>query len=291
MEQEKKKGGAGRVVLIILGVLAALGVAGYLGLRALVKEQMSKVNDINLSVAKGQEAPDFALPLTDGSEAKLSELLKDKEVVVLNIFASWCGPCEKEFPDMEKTYQKYKDKMEIVAVSGDLVLDEMEDMVKYKEEHNLSFPIGMKNESIDSLKVGGFPTTYIIDRNGRIVFSQSGAFLHEGDFEKVVTSLMGDDYEGKQVALYNFYVTNKDKDRVSGIEIRLYNDTVDETITTGEDGIASYFTQDAQDLKIEILNLPDGYTSNADSTKSASCNVTVTDPLKRGSRLKRDPRF
>ena len=265
MEQEKKKGGAGRVVLIILGVLAALGVAGYLGLRALVQDQMKKVNNINLSVAKGQEAPDFALPLTDGSEAKLSELLKDKEVVVLNIFASWCGPCEKEFPDMEKTYQKYKDKMEIVAVSGDLVLDEMEDMVKYKEEHNLSFLIGMKNESIDSLKVGGFPTTYIIDRNGRIVFSQSGAFLHEGDFEKVVTSLMGDDYEGKQVALYNFYVTNNDKDRVSGIEIRLYNDTVDETITTGEDGIASYFTQDAQDLKIEILNLPDGYTSNADS--------------------------
>ena len=265
MEQEKKKGGAGRVVLIILGVLAALGVAGYLGLRALVQDQMKKVNDINLSVSKGQEAPDFALPLTDGSEAKLSELLKDKEVVVLNIFASWCGPCEKEFPDMEKTYQKYKDKMEIVAVSGDLVLDEMEDMVKYKEEHNLSFLVGMKNESIDSLKVGGFPTTYIIDRNGRIVFSQSGAFLHEGDFEKVVTSLMGDDYEGKQVALYNFYVTKNDKDRVSGIEIRLYNDTVDETITTGEDGLASYFTQDAQDLKIEILNLPDGYTSNADS--------------------------
>ena len=265
MEQKKKKGGAGRVVLIILGVLSALGAAGYLGLKALVQNQMSKVNDINLSVTRGQQAPDFALPLTDGSEAKLSELLKDKEVVVLNIFASWCGPCEKEFPDMEKTYQKYKDKMEIVAVSGDLVLDEMEDMVKYKEEHNLSFLIGMKNESIDSLKVGGFPTTYIIDRNGRIVFSQSSAFLHEGDFEKVVTSLMGDDYEGKQVALYNFYVTNKDKDRAPGIEIRLYNDTIDETITTGEDGIASYFTQDAQDLKIEILNLPDGYTSNADS--------------------------
>ena len=265
MEQKKKKGGAGRVVFIILGVLTALGAAGYLGLKALVQNQMSKVNDINLSVTRGQQAPDFALPLTDGSEAKLSELLKDKEVVVLNIFASWCGPCKKEFPDMEKTYQKYKDKMEIVAVSGDTVLDSMDDMIKYKEEHNLSFLIGMKNESIDSLKVGGFPTTYIIDRNGRIVFSQSSAFLHEGDFEKVVTSLMGDDYEGKQVALYNFYVMNKDKDRLSDIKIRLYNDTVDETITTGEDGIASYFTQDAQDLKIEILNLPDGYTSNADS--------------------------
>ena len=265
MEQEKKKGGAGRAALIILGILVALGAAGYLGLRALVQDQMKKVNNINLSVAKGQEAPDFVLPLTDGSEAKLSELLKDKEVVVLNIFASWCGPCEREFPDMDKTYQKYKDKMEIVAVSGDLVLDSMEDMVKYKEEHNLSFLIGMKNESIDSLKVGGFPTTYIIDRNGRIVFSQSSAFLHEGDFEKVVTSLMGDDYEGKQVALYNFYIVNENKDRLSDIKIRLYNDTVDETITTGEDGIASYFTNEAQDLKVEVVNLPEGYTSNADS--------------------------
>ena len=265
MEQNKKKGGAGRVILIILIVLVALGAAGYFALRAFIQSKIEKMAAPDLSSSFAQKAPDFALPLTDGSEAKLSELLQDHEVVVLNIFASWCGPCEKEFPDMEKTYQKYKDKMEIVAVSGDLVLDEMEDMVKYKEEHNLSFLIGMKNESIDSLKVGGFPTTYIIDRNGRIVFSQSGAFLHEGDFEKVVTSLMGDDYEGKQVALYNFYVTNKDKDRAPGIEIRLYNDTVDETITTGEDGIASYFTQDAQDLKIEILNLPDGYTSNADS--------------------------
>ena len=45
MEQEKKKGGAGRVVLIILGVLAALGVAGFFGLRALVQDQMSKVNN------------------------------------------------------------------------------------------------------------------------------------------------------------------------------------------------------------------------------------------------------
>lgn len=262
---EQKKGGAGRVALIILGVLAVLGAAGYFGLKAFIQDKMDKVNSISLSMTKGQEAPDFDLPLTDGSQAKLSELLKDKEVVVLNIFASWCGPCKKEFPDMEKTYQKYKDKMEIVAVSGDTVLDSMEDMVKYKEEHNLSFPIGMKNESIDSLKIGGFPTTYIIDRNGRIVFSQSSAFLHEGDFEKVVTSLMGDDYEGKQVALYNFYISRKDNGPVSGIEIRLYNDTVDETITTGEDGIASYFTNNAQDLKIEVVNLPDGYTSNADS--------------------------
>ena len=263
---EQKKGGAGRVAIIILAIIAVLGAAGYFGLRALILSKMDEINSISLSTTKGQEAPDFALPLTDGSEAKLSELLKDNEVVVLNIFASWCGPCKEEFPDMEKTYRKYSDKMEIVAVTGDPD-DTMDDMAKYKEEHGLSFPVGVKNESIDSLEVGGFPTTYIIDRNGRIVYSQASAFRSGEDFEKVVTALMGDDYEGKQVALYTFIVAKEDKGPASGVQIRLYNDTTDETVTADDDGIASYFTEDAQDLSVELLGLPDGYTSNAGDIK------------------------
>ena len=263
---KQKKGGAGRVVIIILAVIAALGAAGYFGLRAFIQSKMDQINSISLSTTKGQEAPDFALPLTDGSEAKLSELLKDNEVVVLNIFASWCGPCREEFPEMEKTYQKYKDKMEIIAVTGDPD-DTMDVMAKYKEEHGLSFPVGMKNESIESLQIGGFPTTYIIDRNGKIVFSQASAFSSGEDFEKIVTALMGDDYAGKQIASYNFIVSNTDRSPAAGIQIRLYNDTTDETVTTDDDGIASYFTEDAQDLSVELLNLPDGYTSNAGGIK------------------------
>ena len=157
MEQNKKKGGAGKVVLIILLVLAVLGVSGYFALRAFIQSKIDNMNknapDLSSSIV--QKAPDFTLELTDGSEAKLSELLQENEVVVLNIFASWCGPCEKEFPEMEAVYEKYKDKMEIVAVSGDLVLDSMDDMIKYKEEHGLTFLVGMKDESIYSFMVGG----------------------------------------------------------------------------------------------------------------------------------------
>ena len=221
----------------------------------------------DLSSSISQQAPDFELELTDGSKAQLSELLKDNEVVVLNIFASWCGPCKKEFPLMEEVYEKYKDKMEIVAVSGDLVLDEMEDMIKYKEEHKLTFKVGMKNESIDSLTVGGFPTTYIIDRNGNIAYARTGAFPENDEFEKIVTSLMGDDYNGKQIASYIFYTMDKDKQLVPGMQIHLSSDTVDETLTTNESGAAPYYTENAQDLKVEILNLPEGYTSNADEVR------------------------
>ena len=200
MEQNKKKGGAGKVALIILGVLVVLGASGFFALRALILSKLENMGTPDISSSVAQQAPDFALELTDGSQAKLSELLKDNEVVVLNIFASWCGPCKKEFPEMEAVYEKYKDKMEIVAVSGDLTLDDMDDMIKYKEEHGLTFMVGMKNESIDSLTVGGFPTTYIIDRNGNIAYARTSAFVQSGEFEKVVTSLMGDDYSGKQIA-------------------------------------------------------------------------------------------
>ena len=266
MEQNKKKGGAGKVVLIILLVLAVLGVSGYFALRAFIQSKIDNMNknapDLSSSIV--QKAPDFTLELTDGSEAKLSELLQDNEVVVLNIFASWCGPCEKEFPEMEAVYEKYKDKMEIVAVSGDLVLDSMDDMIKYKEEHGLTFLVGMKNESIDSLTVGGFPTTYIIDRNGNIAYGRTGAFLNGEEFEKIVTSLMGDDYKGKQIASYIFLVRDKGNKLYPGIQIHLSSDTVDEILTTGEDGTANYYTEDAHDLKVEILNLPEGYTSNID---------------------------
>ncbi len=61
--------------------------------------------DSGIGIEPGQAMPDFTVSLTDGTTAALSEILKEKELVVLNIFASWCGPCEKEFPEMEKVYQ------------------------------------------------------------------------------------------------------------------------------------------------------------------------------------------
>ena len=49
----------------------------------------------------GDIMPEFIAELTDGTTATLSDLLKENDLVVLNIFATWCGPCEMEFPEME----------------------------------------------------------------------------------------------------------------------------------------------------------------------------------------------
>ena len=71
-----------KLVSILLAVLliAVLGATAYA--------------DAGVGVEPGEAMPDFTVSLTDGSTATLSELLKEKDLVVLNIFASWCGPCE-----------------------------------------------------------------------------------------------------------------------------------------------------------------------------------------------------
>ena len=119
----------------------------------------------------------------------------------------------------------------------------------------------MSNESIDSLNVPGFPTTYIIDRNGKIAFSQVGSFRSAEDFEKVVTALMGDNYVEKQVALYTFVVMTSDNKPCPGVQVNLTSDTVNETLTTNENSMATYFTENPHDFKVTLSGLPDGYVS------------------------------
>ena len=54
-------------------------------------------------IQPGDPMPDFTVELCDGSSATLSELLKDHDLVVLNVFATWCGPCKVEFPEIRPT--------------------------------------------------------------------------------------------------------------------------------------------------------------------------------------------
>lgn len=152
--------------------------------------------DSGIGVEPGQHMADFTVSLTDGSTATLSELLKEKDLVVLNIFASWCGPCENEFPEMEKVYQANKDRMEIVAVSG-YEDDTMEIISDYKASHNLSFPMGLAGDDLSYLSVPGYPTTFFIDKSGNVGFIKIGSFPSAEEFEGKVKTFLAADYDGK----------------------------------------------------------------------------------------------
>ena len=169
-------------ILLVVLLIAALGCSAYA--------------DSGIGVEPGQAMPDFTVSLTDGTSATLSELLKEKDLVVLNIFASWCGPCEREFPEMEAVYQANSDRMVIVSVSGDPG-DTMEMISDYKASHSLSFPMGLAGDALDFLTIPGFPTSIFIDHSGNVGFVKVGAFASQEDFEGKVNTFLSADYNGK----------------------------------------------------------------------------------------------
>ena len=65
----------------------------------------------------GDKMEDFTVTTYDGGEFSLYEVLEEKDMVLINIWATWCPPCRMEFPFMEEAYQLYKDDVEIIALS------------------------------------------------------------------------------------------------------------------------------------------------------------------------------
>jgi thiol-disulfide isomerase/thioredoxin len=115
---------------------------------------------------------DFTLPLLDGKNVKLSSL-KGK-VVFLNFWATWCPPCRSEMPSMETLYQRYRGKgLEFLAVD---VMERKEQVASFMKNFGLSFPVALDSSGNISGMYGvrGIPTTFIIDRNGRIIVASVG---------------------------------------------------------------------------------------------------------------------
>jgi peroxiredoxin len=124
---------------------------------------------LGLQELRGQkEAPDFTLLSLDGKHVSLKDYRG--HVVFLNFWATWCEPCKKEFPAMERLYTDYKSKgLTILAVSIDVGGEE--GVKAFAEKMGATFPIllARKGTITDSYWTWGAPTSYLIDRNGTMV--------------------------------------------------------------------------------------------------------------------------
>ena len=143
----------------------------------------------------GKPFPDFTIKDCEGNTFTLSEALKDHEAVLINFWATWCGPCRSEFPAINKVYEEYKDKVAFIALSIEPE-DKNEVISSFRQTNGLSLPMGRDKDHklYDTAKTTSIPVTIIIDRFGNVVFFQIGCFRTADDLIRTLDAFLGDQY-------------------------------------------------------------------------------------------------
>ena len=125
-------------------------------------------------VGHPEAAPEFKLTGLDGKPVNLGAA-KGK-VVLLNFWATWCGPCRAETPDLVALQERYKDALEIIGLAVDV--DDPEDVKAFAEKSGINYPIAIADDEVRA-RYGGItalPTSFILDTDGRIVQKHVGMF-------------------------------------------------------------------------------------------------------------------
>lgn len=117
-----------------------------------------------------QKAPDFVVTDMDGNEVKLSDF--QGKPVIVNFWASWCGPCKSEMPDFEEMYQQYGEEIYFVMVNmTDGSRETVEVASEFIAEQGYTFPVYYDTEYSAAITYGvtSIPATYFIDAQGNAV--------------------------------------------------------------------------------------------------------------------------
>jgi thiol-disulfide isomerase/thioredoxin len=181
-------------LLLVLGVAGAVGWGLLMSGRPAAPGGASDVSEDtgeHVVVQLLRDAkPVPAFSVTDLSGRSMSSDEWRGKVVLVNFWATWCGPCRAEIPDLVRLQEKYRDHLVIVGVSED---EGPIDMVqRFADEHHVNYPIVMTTPELQRIFTGivALPTTFTIDPDGLLVQKHVG-LLNARHTEAVTRALAG----------------------------------------------------------------------------------------------------
>jgi peroxiredoxin len=131
-----------------------------------------KALNISLTEVPPRPAPDLTLERLDGSMLTPSDF--EGKTVVINFWATWCPPCRKEMPALQRAWELLRD--DNILLLGIAVGENKTAVAKYVEKMKLDFPMALDptTDSSSEWAVRGLPTTFVVDPSGRIVLEATG---------------------------------------------------------------------------------------------------------------------
>lgn len=168
------------VIYIIIGVLVGLGIGIvvlviFLGMSGILSFNMASSKGVQM----GADAPDFELQDVNGNLVNLSDF--QGSPVVLNFWASWCGPCVRELPMFQRYYDQLQPEFVVMAVNNQ---ESQEEVNAFANQLGLTFEVLLDPEAKvhNQYQAFALPTTYFIDAGG-IVRAKHVGLLSEEQFK------------------------------------------------------------------------------------------------------------
>ncbi|MBR6185608.1 MAG: TlpA family protein disulfide reductase [Clostridia bacterium] len=216
----------------------------------------------------GQEMPDFSVTAVDGTVVTLSEILKEKDLVLVNFWATWCPPCRMEFPFMQKAYAEYQDRVAVIAMSVEPT-DDLDTLRAFAQERGITFYVAQDEKKLGTMFwLESIPTTMAVDRFGRIAYVGVGSMLDPVLFTVLFDQFLGDDYTETKVIEREvtvpqdhyaiFFYDSETMEGVAGCSATFCTDMECTLAVSDETGLA-VFTGTPQVYHIQVVSLPDGY--------------------------------
>lgn len=171
-EKSNKKPNLASVLVPVAGILVVtLFVLGYI--RGKEAGHAHEPGEGSIRRVLGEQLPDFTLKTLDGKSVKASDL--KAKVLLINFWATWCGPCVKEMPSLQKLADEYSSKgLQVIGVD----LDENPEVVleKFRTKHQIKFPSYVDTDGTlaGRFNVSGLPLTLVIDGNRKLLLEQVG---------------------------------------------------------------------------------------------------------------------
>ncbi len=136
----------------------------------------------------GAPAPNFSLPDRSGRTFSLSDF-RGRPLLV-DFWATWCGPCRETMPEVQRLYRKYGSQLQVVGIN---IEGKSQDVLSYLDEGGYTFPVLFDSGNWDSVValsygVSSIPRTFLIDRNGRVLYAGHPQGLTEEQIQAAIAA-------------------------------------------------------------------------------------------------------